>query len=76
MPLTALRGYCTYCGGGVYGRAARELTSCWEIERAGGGANQISGPKTYSGKIAHPHCQEVHAKTERKGLRGQEAMPI
>jgi hypothetical protein len=68
------RGLCIYCGAPVFGRAARELTSAWEIERAAGGAHAVSGPKTYSGRIAHTHCQESHALRERKGLRGQESL--
>lgn len=65
------RGPCVYCGEPVYGRCARELSGAWEIERSAGGAHAVSGPKTYSGRVAHTVCHESALRVDRAGLRGQ-----
>jgi hypothetical protein len=62
------RGECVFCGKPVRGHAARELSVAWEVERHAGGANKITGPKEYSGRIAHPVCQSARATAERSGL--------
>jgi hypothetical protein len=68
------RGSCLYCGNPVFGRCARELSSAWEIERMAGGAHAVSGPKVYSGRIAHTVCHESAQRVERAGLKGQESL--
>jgi hypothetical protein len=68
------RGLCVYCREPVFGRCARELTSAWEVERSAGGAHAVSGPKSYSGRIAHTVCHESHVRVERSGLVGQESL--
>jgi hypothetical protein len=70
-----LRGVCVHCGEEVRGHAARELSTAWEVERGAGGANQVSGPKAYSGRVAHPVCHESAVRMTRSGLNaGQESL--
>ena len=59
------RGECVFCDGEVRGQCARELSSAWEVERAQGGANMITGPKEYSGKVAHTACLDAANMRER-----------
>lgn len=66
------RGECLFCGQPVRGHCARELSSAWEVERHAGGANKITGPKTYSGRIAHPVCQSTRAAAERTGVGAEQ----
>ena len=66
--MNELRGVCVHCGEEVRGRAARQLSSAWEVERGAGGANQITGPKAYSGTVAHPVCHESALRMARSGL--------
>lgn len=69
------RGECVFCGDPVRGRCARELSSAWEVERSQGGANMITGPKQYSGRVAHTVCQNGKAMAERAGvMEGQESL--
>jgi hypothetical protein len=54
---------------------ARELSSAWEVERAQGGANKVTGPKEYSGVVAHTWCLDAANLKERAGIAaGQESL--
>lgn len=70
------RGECMFCGKPVRGRAAKHLSSAWEVEREQGGANMVTGPKEYDGQVAHPACQNGRAVAERQGLAGQESLKL
>jgi hypothetical protein len=62
------RGKCVFCDDDVRGYAARELSSAWEVERAQGGANKVTGPKEFSGKVAHTWCLDAANLKERSGI--------
>jgi hypothetical protein len=62
------RGECVFCDGEVRGQCARELSSAWEVERAQGGANMITGPKEHSGRVAHTYCLDAANLRIRAGV--------
>ena len=59
------RGVCEWCKRQVWeDHCARQVTA-WEVERRGGGANQVSGPgKANTGKVMHSVCHELAVKAE------------
>lgn len=63
------RGKCELCSDPVKGwETAAFPVSGWEIERYGGGANQIKGRKRLPNRIAHAHCLERKLGNERRGV--------
>lgn len=63
------RGKCEFCSDVVltYQTAAFPVTG-WELERGGGGANQIKGRKRTPNRIAHVHCLEAKLGNEKRGV--------
>ena len=64
------RGTCCYCAEPVrpIETAAFPVTG-WEVERGGGGANQIVGRQRIAdGRIAHAVCAKRAVEMERRGI--------
>ena len=66
------RGTCEFCHRQVSGadRAAFRVRG-WELERAQGGANHITGKERQPERIAHALCVTTAVHDDRRGLRGQ-----
>jgi hypothetical protein len=63
------RGACELCEEPVftYQTAAFPVTG-WEIERYGGGANQIKARRRVPNRIVHAHCLERKLGNEKRGV--------
>jgi hypothetical protein len=66
------RGTCEFCREQVSGAdMAAFRVRGWELERAQGGANQITGKERQPDRIAHARCVTTAVNSDRRGLRGQ-----
>lgn len=63
------RGVCVWCGRQVWEEHCARQVLAWEVERKGGGANQVSGPgKLSTGKVMHVVCHGEAVRSEATGI--------
>jgi len=70
-----IRGHCAFCAKPVrrHETAAFRIRG-FQIERKGGGANQIVGAERHPNRIYHETCVRSYVRKHARGLADQEAM--